>query len=63
VVGDPISAEPYGIGIAQNETDLVRSVNATLDRIRADGTWNSLYDRWLTVLGPSPGPPPPTYQD
>ncbi|WP_068278656.1 glutamate ABC transporter substrate-binding protein [Aldersonia kunmingensis] len=63
VVGDPISAEPYGIGIAQNKTDLVRSVNATLDRIRADGTWISLYDRWLTVLGPSPGPPAPTYQD
>lgn len=63
VVGDAISAEPYGIGIAQNKTDLVRSVNATLDRTRADGTWNQLYDRWLTVLGPSPGPPAPTYSD
>ncbi|MCX5041959.1 transporter substrate-binding domain-containing protein [Aldersonia sp. NBC_00410] len=63
VVGDPISAEPYGIGIAQNQTDLVRFVNATLDRIRTDGTWNALYDRWLTVLGPAPGPPAPRYLD
>ncbi|WP_051133557.1 glutamate ABC transporter substrate-binding protein [Nocardia paucivorans] len=63
LVGPNISIEPYGIGIPLGNDDVVRFVNGTLDRIRADGTWNRLYDRWLSLLGSSPGPPPPTYQD
>jgi len=42
---------------------VVRAVNASLERIRRDGTWLSLYRKWLTMLGPSPGPPEPTYRD
>lgn len=63
LVGPSISEEPYGIGIPKGDDDLVRFVNGTLDRIRADGTWNRLYNQWLSALGPSPGPPPPTYRD
>ncbi|PXX65235.1 amino acid ABC transporter substrate-binding protein (PAAT family) [Nocardia tenerifensis] len=63
VVGDSISVEPYGIGIPKGDDDLVRFVNGTLDRIRNDGTWERSYRQWLTVLGPSPGPPAPTYVD
>lgn len=64
VVGDPISSEPYGIGISKGSDDLVRFVNGTLERIRADGTWTRLHRQWLAaVLGPSSGPPVPTYQD
>ncbi|MFC4126201.1 glutamate ABC transporter substrate-binding protein [Nocardia rhizosphaerae] len=63
VVGASISAEPYGIGIPKGDDDLVRFVNATLDRIRNDGTWTSIHRRWLTSLGPPPNPPAPTYRD
>ncbi|MEU8900712.1 glutamate ABC transporter substrate-binding protein [Nocardia sp. NPDC048505] len=63
VVGESISVEPYGIGIPKGAEDLVRFVNGTLERIRGDGTWERLYGQWLTGLGPSPGPPAPTYQD
>lgn len=63
MVGSSLGTEPYGIGINAGNTDLVRFVNGTLDRIRTDGTWNSLYDRWLTMLGPTPGPPPAAYRD
>ncbi|OZC71192.1 ABC transporter substrate-binding protein [Rhodococcus sp. 06-462-5] len=63
IVGDSLSPEPYGVGINKNNEDLVRFVNGTLARIRSDGTWNRIYDRWLTVLGPSPGPPSATYSD
>ena len=63
VVGSSISSEPYGIGISKGNDDLVRLANGTLDRIRNDGTWNRIYDRWLSVLGPSPGAPPAKYQD
>ena len=52
-----MAKEPYGIGINQENTGLVRFVNGTLERIRRDGTWNTLYRKWLTVLGPAPAPP------
>ena len=63
IVGPSMAEEPYGIGINLTNTDLVRFVNGTLDRIRTDGTWEDIYRRWLTVLGPVPQPPTPRYVD
>ena len=61
IVGSTMAKEPYGIGINKENTGLVRFVNGTLERIRRDGTWNTLYRKWLTVLGPAPSPPVPRY--
>ena len=61
IVGPSLNEEPYGIGINLQNTGLVRFVNGTLERIRRDGTWNTLYRKWLTVLGPSPAPPVARY--
>ena len=63
IVGPSLEPEPYGIGVNKAQDDLVRAVNAGLERIRGDGTWRSLYQKWLTVLGPAPGPPEPKYRD
>ncbi|MFD4183576.1 glutamate ABC transporter substrate-binding protein [Rhodococcus sp. NPDC058514] len=63
IVGEGLSVEPYGIGINKSDHDLVRVVNGSLERMRQDGTWTRIYDRWLRVLGPSPGPPVPHYLD
>jgi polar amino acid transport system substrate-binding protein len=63
LVGPNMGTQPYGIGIKLDNTGLVRFVNATLERIRRDGTWNTLYRKWLTVLGPAPGPPGARYVD
>ncbi|MGH3552412.1 MAG: glutamate ABC transporter substrate-binding protein [Mycobacterium sp.] len=63
IVGPNMGTQPYGIGIKLNNTGLVRFVNGTLERIRRDGTWNTLYRKWLTVLGPAPAPPSPRYVD
>lgn len=63
IVGENMAEEPYGIGINLTNTALVRFVNGTLERIRADGTWDSLYRRWLMVLGPAPAPPAARYID
>lgn len=63
IVGPSMDEEPYGIGINLQNTGLVRFVNGTLERIRRDGTWNTLYRKWLTVLGPAPVPPTPRYSD
>lgn len=62
VVGDAFSVEPYGLGVAADQVDLVRFVNAVLDGMKADGTWTQLYDRWLgEALGPAPAPPVSVY--
>ncbi|MCH9641653.1 MAG: glutamate ABC transporter substrate-binding protein [Actinomycetia bacterium] len=63
LVGPSLNAEQYGIGINLENTGLVRFVNGTLERIRRDGTWNTLYRKWLTVLGPAPPAPEPRYSD
>ncbi|WP_430335741.1 glutamate ABC transporter substrate-binding protein [Rhodococcus sp. ACT016] len=63
MVGPSLGPEPYGIGMTKGNDDLVRFVNGTLERIRRDGTWERIYARWLSALGPSPGPPPATYRD
>ncbi|BBY98856.1 glutamate ABC transporter substrate-binding protein [Mycolicibacterium fallax] len=63
IVGPSMNQEPYGIGINLHNTGLVRFVNGTLARIRSDGTWNTLYRKWLTLLGPIPSPPAPRYLD
>ncbi len=63
IVGPTLNEEPYGIGINKHNTGLVRYVNGTLERIRRDGTWNTLYRKWLTVLGPAPVPPRARYVD
>lgn len=63
IVGPNMADQPYGIGIKLGNTGLVRFVNGTLQRIRNDGTWNTLYRKWLSVLGPAPAPPTPRYVD
>jgi polar amino acid transport system substrate-binding protein len=62
IVGPSLEDEPYGVGVNRSQDDLVRAVNASLERMRRDGTWMSLYNRWLAVLGPA-SPPEPKYRD
>jgi len=62
VVGDAFTSEPYGVGIAPDQVDLVRFVNAVLERMRTDGAWTKSYDRWLAdTLGRAPKPPAAQY--
>ncbi|AQA01239.1 ABC transporter substrate-binding protein [Mycobacterium sp. MS1601] len=63
MMGDSLGVEPYGVGVRLENVDLVRFVNAVLERMRDDGTWERLYARHLQSFGPSPGPPAPRYQD
>lgn len=61
VLPETISEEPYGIGVAAQDIDMVRFVNGVLEQITADGTWASIYDRWLGAIGEAPTPPAPEY--
>ncbi|TDT33716.1 glutamate ABC transporter substrate-binding protein [Naumannella halotolerans] len=58
---DPITPEPYGVGVNAENDDLVRFVNAVLAERAEDGRWQDSYDRWLAeYLGPA-SPPEPEY--
>lgn len=59
VLDEPLSSEPYGMGIAKGHPEFVRFVNAVLDRSIADGSWQSSYDTWLRA-GAAEATPPPT---
>ena len=63
VIGGRFSDEPYGLAINLKHPEFTRFVNAVLERIRADGTWTAIYNRWLTKSGPAPAPPQALYKD
>ena len=43
----PLEDEPYAIAMPKGHEDLVRFVNDVLDRMRNDGSLESLYRHWL----------------
>jgi polar amino acid transport system substrate-binding protein len=63
VVGPAFSSEPYGIGLPPDSPELTRLVNAVLAQITTDGSWQRLYDEWLSeTLGSAAPPTSPTYR-
>jgi polar amino acid transport system substrate-binding protein len=63
VVGPRFTYEPQGLGMSKSAKDLVRFVNAVLERIRTDGEWKRLYAHYIgTRIQPHiPDPPAPLY--
>ncbi len=60
IVGPRFSKEPYGLAISRENPDLVRFVNAVLQRVRTDGQWRASYERWVGTTG-VPAPPAARY--
>ena len=46
LVGEPLTEEPYGIGVNRDNVDLVQFVNGVLEQMREDGRWAELYEFW-----------------
>lgn len=72
LIGEPVTAEPYGVAMNLDDEDLVRRVNSVLDDYRKggdDSPWRTSYDKWLaddimgTDDGREPSPPKPKYRD
>lgn len=59
---EAFTAEPYGIAVNEDDRALARFINAVLEEMRADGSWQESYDRWLRpTLGQGTGQPRPVY--
>ncbi|GAA3674909.1 glutamate ABC transporter substrate-binding protein [Nocardioides ginsengisoli] len=54
-----LTDEPYGVGVNAGDKDLVAFVNAVLQQMRSDGSWQKSYDKWLR---PSLKVDPATFQ-
>jgi glutamate transport system substrate-binding protein len=50
VVGKPFSTERYGVGLKKGDTELCNKVNAALEKMVSDGSWQKAVD---ANLGPS----------
>ncbi|WJY98346.1 glutamate ABC transporter substrate-binding protein [Corynebacterium fournieri] len=57
-----LASQYYGVGMPTGQSDLVRQVNATLERMRNDGTWSDLYSTWLGGSIAESAPPPLMYR-
>ncbi|AGS35770.1 amino acid ABC transporter glutamin-binding protein [Corynebacterium maris DSM 45190] len=68
LTGAAVGQEHYGVAIAKeaeerNTEGLVRQVNSTMERIRRDGTWWTMFDRWFGPYLTSLGPPDLQYRE
>jgi polar amino acid transport system substrate-binding protein len=63
IVGPEVGETAYALAAGLGQADLVRFLNGVLERMRADGRWAALHDRWLGRFGPAPPPPPAEYRD
>lgn len=49
VVGEPFTTEEYGIAVRPSDTELLQRINAALAELRANGTYDELYQKWFGV--------------
>jgi len=47
VVGKPFTVEYYGIAMRKGQDQLLRAINRALAQIKADGTYDELYEKWF----------------
>ena len=57
VVGKPFSEEPYGIGVAKDDTAIRNKINDILEQAAASGEWKRVYDATLGKSGTTAEPP------
>ncbi|TYL52140.1 glutamate ABC transporter substrate-binding protein [Nocardioides sp. BGMRC 2183] len=57
---EPLTTEPYGVGVGPDSADLAAFVNAVLEDMRTDGRWQRSYQQWLApYLGDGASQPQP----
>jgi glutamate transport system substrate-binding protein len=57
VRGEPFTAEPYGIGLALDDTDFRMWINDVLEEAFEDGSWEAAWTSTAGAVLPTPEPP------
>jgi glutamate transport system substrate-binding protein len=64
MVGDPLTTEPYGVGIKEGDKQLKDFVDGVLKKVEEDGRWEETYQKWVgRHLGREEQPPAMTLQE
>jgi glutamate transport system substrate-binding protein len=64
MVGDPLTTEPYGVGIKDGDKQLKDFVDGVLKKVEEDGRWEETYQKWVgRHLGREEQPPAMTLQE
>lgn len=48
VLEEDFGDEEYGIGLRKDETELLKNLDAALDEMKKDGTYESIYAKWFS---------------
>ncbi|PRY69740.1 amino acid ABC transporter substrate-binding protein (PAAT family) [Glaciihabitans tibetensis] len=57
VVGNPFTEEPYGIGLAKDDTDFRTFINDVLEEAYEDGSWDEAWGSTAGAVLDTPEPP------
>jgi glutamate transport system substrate-binding protein len=60
VLGEPFTEEPYGIGLAKDDTEFRNFINDVLEESFDDGSWADAWDRTAGAITGTEAPEPPT---
>jgi glutamate transport system substrate-binding protein len=64
MVGDPLTTEPYGVGIKEGDKQLKDFVDGVLQQVEQDGRWEETYQEWVgRHIGREEQPPAMTLQE
>jgi glutamate transport system substrate-binding protein len=64
MVGDPLTTEPYGVGIKEGDKQLKDFVDGVLKKVEEDGRWEETYQKWVgRHIGREEQPPAMTLQE
>ena len=49
LTGGPVTEEAYGIAVSKAKPELVQLLNAALAQVRADGTYDRIFQKWFAA--------------
>ena len=58
IVGEDLTTDPYGAGVADGDTEFQDFVSGVIDETLEDGTWQELYVKWIGAYTGEPAEDP-----
>lgn len=47
LLGDPFTDEQYGIAVRKSETGMMNKINASLQKLKANGDYDAIFKKWF----------------